>query len=47
MKKEIVIPQEYAEIIKAEAERQNMTVDEVVHTAFRNFLERSKSDAGN
>ena len=47
MKKEIVIPQEYAEIIKAEAERQHITIDEVVHTAFRKFLERRMADAGN
>lgn len=46
MKKEIIIPPQYAEIIKAEAARQNITVNEVVHTAFRKFLERSMNDAG-
>ncbi len=45
MKKEIKIPEKYAEIIKAEAERQHITVEEVVHAAFRKHLERRQADA--
>ena len=45
MKKEIVIPQEYAEIIKAEAEKKGIDIEAVVHTALRKYLERRLSDA--
>ena len=45
MKEKIVIPLQYAEIIKAEAERRNISIEDVVHTALKKFLERSKTDA--
>lgn len=45
MKKEIVIPPQYAEIIKAEAERRNISIEDVVHIALKKYLERSRTDA--
>ena len=45
MKKEITIPPQYTEIIKAEAERKNISIEDVVHIALKKYLERSKTDA--
>ena len=45
MKKEITIPPQYAEIIKAEAERKNISIEDVLHTALKKALERSRTDA--
>lgn len=45
MKEKIVIPLQYAEIIKAEAERRNISIEDVVHIALKKYLERSKTDA--
>ena len=45
MKKEIVIPPQYAEIIKAEAEKKGIDIEAVVHTALRKYLERRLNDA--
>ena len=46
MKEEITIPPQYAQIIKAEAERKNISIEDVVHTALKKALERSRTDAG-
>ncbi|MBR1383690.1 MAG: hypothetical protein IJ555_07770 [Ruminococcus sp.] len=45
MKEEIEIPPQYAEIIKSEAEHQNISIEDVVHIALKKYLERSKTDA--
>lgn len=45
MKKEIVIPSPYAELIKEMADEQNTTVDDIAEKAIRDFLERSKTNA--
>ncbi|MBQ6632977.1 MAG: hypothetical protein IJH80_02115 [Ruminococcus sp.] len=45
MKEEITIPPQYAQIIKAEAERRNISIEDVVHIALKKYLERSKTDA--
>ena len=45
MKVEIEIPPQYAQIIKAAAEKQGVSADEIVETALKNFLERSRSHA--
>ncbi|MBR1385095.1 MAG: ribbon-helix-helix protein, CopG family [Ruminococcus sp.] len=45
MKKEIEIPSQYLETIMAEAEKRGVSADEIVETAIRKFLERSKTDA--
>ena len=45
MKEEITIPPQYAEIIKAEVERKNISIEDVVHTALKKTLERSRTDA--
>ena len=42
MKEEIVIPPQYEEIIKAEAERKNISVDKVVHIALKKFLRKEQ-----
>ena len=45
MKEEITIPPQYAELIKAEAERRNISIEDVLHTALKQALERSRTDA--
>lgn len=45
MKKEIYIPPEYIQIIESESEKQGIDIEAVVHTALKNYLERSKADA--
>ena len=45
MKKKITIPPQYTEIIKAEAERNNISIEDFVHTALKKALERSRTDA--
>ena len=45
MKIEIEIPPQYADDIKTEAERRGISADEIVETAIRKFLERSRTDA--
>ena len=45
MKADIEIPPQYSEIIKAEAAKRGVSADEIVETAIRKFLERSKTDA--
>ena len=35
MKEKIVIPLQYAEIIKAEAERRNISIEDLVHIALK------------
>lgn len=45
MKKEIRIPEKYAAIIKAEAEKKGIDIEAVVHTALRKYLERRLRDA--
>ena len=45
MKKEIRIPPQYAEIIKAEAEKKGIDIEAVVHTALRKYLDRRLNDA--
>ena len=45
MKEEMEIPQKYVEKIKKTAEQQGVSVDEIVETAIKNFLERGEEDA--
>ena len=45
MKEEITIPPQYAQIIKAEAERRNISIEDVVHIALKKYLERSRTNA--
>lgn len=45
MKEEITIPPQYAQIIKAEAARKNISIEDVLHTALKKALERSRIDA--
>ena len=45
MKKEIQIPEQYAEIIKAEAEKKGIDIEAVVHIALKKYLERRLNDA--
>ena len=45
MKKEIQIPEQYAEVIKAEAEKKGIDIDAVVHIALKKYLERRNADA--
>ena len=45
MKEEITIPPQYAQIIKAEAERRNISIEDVVHIALKKYPERSRTDA--
>ena len=45
MKKEITIPPQYAEIIKAEAAKRGISADEIVEATIRKFFERSRIDA--
>ena len=45
MKKVIKIPEQYVEIIKAEAERKGIDIEAVVHTVLRKYLERRLADA--
>ena len=45
MKKEIKMPEQYAEIIKAEAEKKGIDIEAVVHIALKKYLERSNADA--
>ena len=45
MKKEIKIPEQYAEIIKAEEEKKGIDIEAVVHIALKKYLERRNADA--
>ena len=45
MKTEIAIPPQYEEIIKSETAKHGVSADEVVETAIRKFLERSRTNA--
>ena len=45
MKTEIEIPPQYVDIIIKEAASKGVSADEVVETAIRKFLERSRADA--
>ncbi len=45
MKEEITIPPQYAQIIKVEAKRKSISIEDVVHTALKKALERSRTDA--
>lgn len=45
MKKEIVIPSPYAELIEEIADEQNTTADDITEKAIRDFLRRSETNA--
>lgn len=45
MKEEIVIPTQYVDIIKSEAIKRGVSADEIVESAIRKFLGRSKDNA--
>ena len=40
-----MIPPQYAELIKAEAERKNISIEDVVHIVLKKALVRSRTDA--
>ena len=40
-----MIPPQYAELIKAEAERKNISIEDVVHIVLKKALFRSRTDA--
>ncbi|SDA30341.1 Ribbon-helix-helix protein, copG family [Ruminococcus sp. YE71] len=46
MKTEVEIPPQYVEIIEQLAKKQGVSLDEMVETVLRNYLERSRTDAG-
>ncbi len=45
MKAEIEIPTQLAEVVVEETSKSGVSADEIVETAIRYFLERSRTDA--
>ena len=46
MEFEITIPEQYAELLEKNAAEQGITVEELLESAIRNFLERNKDTNG-
>ena len=44
---EITIPEQYEELLEKKAAEQGITVEELLESAIRNFLERNKEVNGN
>ncbi len=47
MEFEITIPEQYEELLEKKAAEQGITVEELLESAIRNFLERNKEVNGN
>ena len=47
MEFEIIIPEQYEELLEKKAAEQGITVEELLESAIRKFLERNKEVNGN